>query len=1226
MTNQLSGEAPASRPRRSLAAVALALSLQWWPQVAALAAASAVVATTIVGALGVGATLERGLRDLALDRLGAIDAAVLADEPFTLGLVTSLERQLAAATEGPVRPGQRLPSVVVPALVLNVSVEATGGGRRATSQATLLACDDPAALGFEPSPKDPPGRDAVLVNASLAEALAVGAGDVVVLRIPDRSNVPSDMPLGRRTPESIGRRLSVVSVLPDAGLGRFALRPAQRTAPLAVMSLATAQAMLRRGDVANAVFAVGRKTAGAAADTTASASAIAEWLRASLRPSLDDYGLALEPVGSGSPTYRLVSRRLVLPTEVDRVATQVLTPLGGMPSLVFLANAVGPVAADAPAAAPAPTSAVPEPAADIAGAGRVASPRPGESPPLSTVGGRRIAPHTSPAVCYSTVAGVPAMSLPFGALTDDAGMILPVPDGDGIVIDRWMADDLAAQGATVGVGDLVEVRFFLPETLDGKVEEGGERFRIAGIAAMSGAAIAREIVPEVAGITDEASIADWDPPFPFDRSRVRTAPPHDEDDRYWKAYGATPKAFLALSTARRLAGSRFGRTTAWHVPAGRVGDADLLRQTIAAAVRPAALGIRVEPLRDEALAAARGSTPFGALFLALSSFLVGAGLLLEWLLFHLLVAARRRDVGVLAAVGWPPRRLALLLVLVGGSAALVGVVAGTVLGPIWTSALVAWLGRSWTRDIAAGPVAAFATRPPSLAELWPGAAAALALSLGAMAWAAWRAGRVPPLALLRERDEPGRSGGAWSSALLPLALAALVAAAVAAGIGRSADWQVAVGLFFAAGILSLIGLLLVVRRWLGSAAGPPRTLAQLARRGLAWRPGRAFSVAAIVAVAQFLIVAVSSFAVRPPADPGDRASPTGGWTALATFGEPTTVDPSDPATAATLGLRADAEEVLAACTIARLRSSAGDDIACTNLYASARPTVLGVGEDFVARGGFRFIAHSRSADASSNARVAGNPWLLLEQDRPADAPLPAILDQATAQWALKLGGVGSVFTLADDQGGTIRMEIVGLLDGSILQGFVVVSEKDFRRSFPMRSGYGMALVDAGSIDARRRAEVQPALVAAWADVGVSVEPAVERLRRLQAVQNTFLSGFQALGTLGLLLGTAGVAAVQLQNVLERRGQLSLLRAVGFTTGRVRGLLVIETLLTVGLGLLAGTGAGLLAVTPMLSGDAGIARLPLGWIAATCGLSLTAALLAGLAAASRHTIPERPRTE
>ena len=151
--------------------------------------------------------------------------------------------------------------------------------------------------------------------------------------------------------------------------------------------------------------------------------------------------------------------------------------------------------------------------------------------------------------------------------------------------------------------------------------------------------------------------------------------------------------------------------------------------------------------------------------------------------------------------------------------------------------------------------------------------------------------------------------------------------------------------------------------------------------------------------------------------------------------------------------------------------------------------------------------------------------------------------------------------------------------------------------------------------------MQPASACSWADAGVSQAAAVDRLRSLQAVQNTFLGAFQALGTLGLLLGTAGVAAVQLQGVAERIGLLGLLRAIGFSVARVRALLVLETLLTVGAGLVAGTAAGCLAVAPAFAAES--ARIPVAWIAATGGLTLAAALLAGWLAATRTTIPERP---
>ena len=1147
----------ASRPVRSLPGLASGLAVRWWPQLVALAAACAVVATTITGALGVGDVIQTGLRRLAVGRLGRIDAAVVGDGFFR----RSLAAELAAAGAEPPR------LACIPGLVLPVTLAATTA-TPAAARATLLACDDPAGLGFEPLP--PPLEPGTLVvNGRLAAILGAAVGDTLVLRLPKRSAVPADSPLGRRTPESVGRRLRVAAIVPDEGLGRFSLRPTQAAEPLAVVSLTDAQAILREGDVANAVFVVASGT---------SAGDLAASIRSRLQPRLDDYGVVVEPIAAeaaaraGGSNLRLSSRRLVIPPEIDRAAARVLRPLGGEATLAFLANDIAPLDRDG------------EPRARIP---------------------------------YSTVLGIDAVTLPGGPLVDATGTPLDVPLDDEIIVNRWMADDLAAQGRPVAAGDLLVVTSFMPETIHGRVEERTESFRVAGVAEMSGGAVDRALVPEVEGVTDEASIADWDPPFPFDAARVRTVPPHDEDDRYWKQYRATPKAFVSLAAARRLAGSRFGTTTGWHA-AGDASAAAEIAPRIAAGIDPERAGIRVLALRAEAEAAARGSTPFGGLFLALSSFVVVAGLLLVWLLFGLLVAAQAQTLGTLAAVGFPPRRLAAVLLLVAGAAAVAGALAGAVLGPLWTRLLVGVLGRVWDRDIAAGSAAVFAPQPLSIVAPAAGAAATFALALAAVAVAAARAGRQSPVALLRGGLP---AAGTIRGGRTPLGVAAItLAIAGAAALAASrAPADAAVALFFAAGFAALAGLLAVVRFALAAPPrGPARSLLALAGRTLAARAGRAFSIAAIVACGQFLVVAVSAFAVRPPADPADRRSPMGGWTTIATFGEPTAVDPTDPATRGSLGLSTEQERALAGTAVALLRVSDGDDASCTNLNATTRPQVVGVGPALIDRGGFRFLDH-----LPLDATAAGNPWRLIERlGWERETAVPAVLDQATAQWGLKLGGVGSRFTLPDESGDDVEFLIVGLLEPGILQGRVLVSEKAFQRIFPGRSGYGMALLDASGLERALQGTVPASARAAWADAGVTLEPALERLRGLQAVQNTFLAGFQLLGTLGLLLGTAGVAAVQMQGVVERLGGLAVLRAVGFTLRRVRALLALETLVAVGLGILAGTLAGAIAVWPAVAG--GTARLPLVWLAASAGLTLAAALVAGGLASARTAIPERPR--
>jgi len=1138
----------------SVGRLAVTLAGQWWRQVTALAAACGIVATTIAGGLAVGSSLQGSLRSLALARLGGIEAAVIGESFFTASLV---ERLAAAAAA---RGG---PRHIVPALVMPVTVSA--GSR--TIRALLLACDEPAALGHVPaSPAVEP--EGVLLNRGLAEGLGIDAGDPVVLRLPRRSSVPADSPLGRRTGASDGRRLAVTAVLPDRGLGRFSLRPTVSTEPLVVTSLETARRILRRADAVNAIFAVGMPPAGDAA----------AWLERHLEPGLPDYGLTLETATAEPPSLRLTSDRLLVQPAVDAAAAAVLGPLGGRPTLVMLANAL-------------------------------------------TVGERSDAAAAS--VPYSTVLGIPDARLPVGDLVDAGGEPIGTPPDDGIIINRWLADDLAAQGRPVAAGDVISLVFFEPETVHGRVVETAATLRITGIAEMRGAATVREVVPDVAGITDEESISDWDPPFPFDASRVRSTPPRDEDDRYWKRYRGTPKAFVSLATARRLAGSRFGETTAWLVPdLGPATDPDVLAPRLADAIRPEALGLIVVPLVADALEASRGSTPFGSLFLALSSFIVVAGLLLEWLLFGLLAAAHRRDLGLLAAVGWPPRLLVRFLVSVGGLAAVLGAAVGTLLAVPWARLLLGLLGNRWTAQVEPAAAERLFAGPPATAALAAGGAAATIVSLVALAVAARRVGGMPPLAMLQGSTPPPRASRRGRRAALAVAGLGIATAAATAATARGGSPEAAVVAFFAAGLAALAGLLALAWLWISAAAAGAavRTLPGLARRNLGFAPTRAFSVAAIVAAATFLVVAVSSFSQRPPADPSDRAGPTGGWTEIVSFGEPTGVDPADPAERSDLGLSRGEEELLSACEFARLRTSGGGVAACTNLYATPDPAVLGVGPGFVARGGFAFTAHAL-LDQPLAAGTAGNPWQLLERPRPAGAAVPAILDEATARWGLRLGGLGSRFTLAADSATPVEFEIVGLLAPGILQGFVIVSERDFERVFPARSGYGMALIDASGVPAEARAGTAAAAAAAWADAGASITSAVGRLASLQAVQNTFLAGFQALGALGLLLGTAGVAAVQIQGTFERIGSLAVMRAVGFSIARVRLMLVLETVFMVVLGLVAGGAAALLAVAPAIA-DAQ-ARLPVGGIALTGGLALGAAGLAAAAAARRAVIPDRP---
>ena len=98
---------------------------------------------------------------------------------------------------------------------------------------------------------------------------------------------------------------------------------------------------------------------------------------------------------------------------------------------------------------------------------------------------------------------------------------------------------------------------------------------------------------------------------------------------------------------------------------------------------------------------------------------------------------------------------------------------------------------------------------------------------------------------------------------------------------------------------------------------------------------------------------------------------------------------------------------------------------------------------------------------------------------------------------------------------------------------------------------------------------------------MQIESSRDRLWAYRQVENAYLSTFQSLGALGLILGTLGLSAVLLRNVLERRGELALLRAVGYRKGVLSGIVLSENIVLLSWGLVSGTICALLAITPAL---------------------------------------------
>ncbi|HYR57012.1 MAG TPA: ABC transporter permease, partial [Chthoniobacteraceae bacterium] len=248
----------------------------------------------------------------------------------------------------------------------------------------------------------------------------------------------------------------------------------------------------------------------------------------------------------------------------------------------------------------------------------------------------------------------------------------------------------------------------------------------------------------------------------------------------------------------------------------------------------------------------------------------------------------------------------------------------------------------------------------------------------------------------------------------------------------------------------------------------------------------------------------------------------------------------------------------------------GDDASCLNLNRALQPRLLGVKSDAIAKlARFEFDTPKSAA------------WPILGQGA-SGAATPAIVDANTLEWSLQKS-LGDRLTYRDDRGQPVELQLAASVKPSILQGSVLIAEDQFIRLFPNQGGYRFFLIACPPEKARA---VREHLSRQLTDRGLEIVPAAQRLGDFQAVENTYLSIFQALGGLGLLLGSAGLAIVVARNVLERRREFGLLEAVGFRARQLRQLVFAEHRRLIAAALLIGTASALLAVWPNLAEKSG----------------------------------------
>jgi len=1038
---------------------------------------------------------------------------------------------------------------VCPLILSGASVTNASGDAR-VNDAQALGVDERFWRLFDESHgAATPTTDArsVVLNKPLADSLGVGVGDDVLVRLPKPGQAPLETLLGRRDDTIASLRLTVVQVIAGKGAGDFALQPKQLAARNAYIPLVALQRVLNQSGKVNSLLIEVN-------DDRLSRYGIGGFLRSRFRQhaSLVDLNLSIR-VNDKLGYAAVESTNLLIepPAEAAAQTAAASLKLDVVPVLTYLANSIS--------------------VADSAD-------RPG-----STI------------IPYSTVAALDPVKIPSGQFVLTDGTNVTDIGDDEILLNEWAAGDLG-----VSVGQTISLSFFVTRP-GGRLEEQSARFKLTGIVRMTGWADDSGLTPTYEGITNAKRLGDWDPPFPFDMKRIR-----QKDEDYWDNHQALPKAFISRAAGQKHwnAGARFGSYTAVRivVPEGKGADetAREFETAMRSHLRSEQMGLAFRPVRKEALDAGSGSTDFGQLFIGFSSFLIIAAALLVALMFRLGVERRAGELGLLLAIGLGVKRVRKMLIAEGTLLVVLGSAAGLVLAGGYAWLMLAGL-RTWWAAAVNAPFLQLAANPTSMAI---GLVISMAIARVAIGWSVRVMARSSARSLLAGEVT---SGSLSASPRKRAVIRAICALSFLGAIGTALSAISAGGAqqamsFFIAGFAMLIALLSAVWLWLIARPGGTRPASvrmstlMLAARNARRQPARSLLATGLIASATFVIVAVGASRLSPDMDIDKPSGGAGGFSLAAESTVPLPYDINTADGRASLGISNDSAAFCDDASFAAFRVRPGDDSSCLNLYKVNQPRILGAGEEFVERGAFSF-----AASMAESAEEKANPWLLLNK-RFDDGAIPAIGDESAVRWLLHLD-IGGDMQIIDERGQSQRLRIVAMLSGSVMQSELIIDEARFKDIFPSIGGYSAFLIATKAGE-----QLTKALERDLSRFGFDAEPTRDRLATYMAVQNTYLSTFQTLGGLGLLLGVFGLAAVMMRSIWERRGELALLRALGFRAKKLYQISMLEHATLLLAGLAAGVFSALVAVGPHAMSKPH--EIPWASLAGTIVLVFVAGLAAG----------------
>lgn len=750
---------------------------------------------------------------------------------------------------------------------------------------------------------------------------------------------------------------------------------------------------------------------------------------------------------------------------------------------------------------------------------------------------------------------------PYSFVTATSDSRFKVGPGD-VVINAWLAEDLG-----IGKGDSLEMAYYTFGLLKARTEST-RRFLVKDVLPMTMAAGDTLLMPHLPGLSDAGHCREWKADIPIDLKNIR-----DKDEAYWNHYKGCPKAYIHLETGQAMWANPYGSLTTLLLE-NQGWSLNALTKLIEQDLDPMGSDFKVNAERRKGLDAAKGNVDFSQLFAGLGMFILFSGLLLTVLLFNLSLKRREAQLYLFAALGYSRRQISGIVLAEIAFIALLGGLGGMALSLGYTKLVFLGLESLWF-DIVRTDALSMYVSPVTL--LLGGLTGSL-LGTATVYFSSKPTHRTSSVKASRQHG---------LATYVPLMAAVLVAGFLT--ITGKTDSLMG---WFSVGILTLVGLIQCFHVFLthkGRQSASTLTLSSLSLTNLKRNKTRSLTVYVLLSLGTFALVVTAANRKGAVGEHHQLTDGTGGFDYLVEATVPMTKDLNTVENRLAFGLPEGIRFVQGL-------SAYDDDASCLNLNTVTNPRLLAFSPEEL-RGRFRF--------AKVLPDVAVEPdWSLL--DAGDGRVIPAVADMTVITWGLGKQ-VGDTLTYLDDRGDTLTVRLVAGLTNSIFQGNLLIGKKHFQQHFKEKGGATFLLVETE--------KPMPALAQElgflFKEYGWSIRSTSEQLATFNAIENTYLAIFFLMGSFAMLLGTIGLAVVVAGSLMERKREMAVLLAVGFSRTTLVALFSREYLALLLAGLLTGAISGVLATLPTLLGGATTVGLPtilivlavlivhgLGWIVGT----------------------------